>query len=104
MNLIWYNLFLDHPNTTNNPQGYWSHGIFSVVNSTMGLVYMIAGIIHGVFPYVFPFTTSSWIIKSFIKLVQSERHKKELEKYISSDIFLEIKNQVHVTEKDKING
>ena len=64
---------------------------------------MIAGIIHGVFPYVFPFTTSSWIIKSFIKLVQSERHKKELEKYISSDIFLEIKNQVHVTEKDKIN-
>ena len=98
MNLIWYNLFLDHPNSTNNPQGYWSHGIFSVVNSTMGLVYMIAGIIHGVFPYVFSFATSSWIIKAFIKLVQSERHKKELEKYISSDILLEIKNQIHVTE------
>ena len=103
MNLIWYTLFLDHPNSTNNPQGYWSHGIFSAVNSAMGLVYMIAGIIHGVFPYVFPFTTSSWIIKAFIKLVQSERHKKELEKYISSDILLEIKNQIHVTE-DKING
>ena len=101
MNLIWYNLFLEHPNSTNSPQGYWSHGIFSVVNSTMGLVYMIAGIIHGVFPYVFPFATSSLIIKAFIKLVQSKRHKKELEKYISSDILLEIKNQIHVTEKDK---
>ena len=103
MNLIWYSLFLEHPNSTNNPQGYWSHGIFSVVNSTMGLVYMIAGIIHGVFPYVFPFATSSWIIKAFIKLVQSKRHKKELKKYISSDILLEIENQIHVTE-DKING
>ena len=104
MKLIWYNLFLEHPNSTNNPQGYWSHGIFSVVNSAMGLVYMIAGIIHGVFPYVFPFATSSWIIKSFIKLVQSERHNKELKKYISSDILLEIGNQIHVTEKDKIDG
>ena len=103
MNLIWYALFLNHPNSTNNPQGYWSHGIFSVVNSAMGLVYMIAGIIHGVFPYVFPFATSSWIIKAFIKLVQSKRHKKELEKYISSDILLEIENQIHVI-KDKING
>ena len=101
MNLIWYNLFLEHPNSTNNPQGYWSHGIFSVGSSVRGLVYMIAGIIHGVCPHVFPFATSSWIIKTFIKLVQSERHKKELEKYISSDILLEIKNQIHVTEKDK---
>ena len=103
MNLIWYSLFLEHPKSTNNPQGYLTHGIFSVVSSAKGLVYMIAGIIHGVFPYVFPFTTSSWIIKAFIKLVQSKRHKKELEKYISSDILLEIENQIHVI-KDKING
>ena len=103
MNLIWYNLFLEHPNSTNNPQGYWSHGIFSVGSSVRGLVYMIAGIIHGGCPHVFPFATSSWIIKAFIKLVQSKRHKKELEKYISSDILLEIENQIHVI-KDKING
>jgi len=95
MNLIWYSLFLEHPKSTNNPQGYWTHGIFSVVSSTKGLVYMIAGIVHGVFPCIFPFATSSWIIKTFVKLVKSERHKKELEKYISSDILLEIENQIH---------
>ena len=95
MNLIWYSLFLEHPKSTNNPQGYLTHGIFSVVSSAKGLVYMIAGIIHGVFPCVFPFATSSRIIKTFIKLVKSERHKKELEKYISSDILLEIENQIY---------
>ena len=90
-----YKVFLEHPYDTDNPQSYWKHGLFSVYNSALGLWYMIAGIIHGVFPYVFPFATSSWIIKAFIKLVQSKRHKKELEKYISSDILLEIENQIH---------
>ena len=95
MNLIWFNLFLEHPNSTDNPQGYWKHGIFSIVNSAKGLSYMMAGIVHGILPCVFPFTTSSWIIKSFIKLVRTERHKKELQKYISSDILLEIENQIN---------
>ena len=72
-------IFLEHPNDTDNPQGYWAHGKFSVVNSLKGIAYMIAGIAHGVFPIKFPFTTSSWIIRSFVKLVESERLKEELD-------------------------
>ena len=76
-------IFLDHPNDTDNPQGYWAHGKFSIINSLKGILYMKAGIIHGLFPILFPFTTSSWIIRSFVKLVESDRHKEELDKYIS---------------------
>jgi hypothetical protein len=82
--MLFYKIFLEHPNDTDNPQGYCAHGKFSAVNSLKGIVYMLAGVVHGIFPILFPFTTSSWIIRSFIKLVESERHEEELDKYISS--------------------
>ena len=88
--MLFYKIFLEHPNDTDNPQGYWAHGKFSVVNSLKGIAYMIAGIVHGVFPIIFPFTTSSWIIRSFVKLVESERHKEELDKYISTQFAMKL--------------
>ena len=83
-------IFLEHPNGTDNPQGYWAHGKFSVTNSLKGIVYMLAGIVHGILPILFPFTTSSWIIRSFVKLVESERHKEELDKYISTQFAMKL--------------
>ena len=88
---LWYKLFLEHPNETDNPQGYWAHGKFSVTNSLKGIVYMLAGVIHGIFPILFSFTTSSWIIRSFVKLVESERHQDELKKYVSQKLVRQLR-------------
>ena len=92
-------IFLDHPNGTDNPQGYWAHGKFSIINSLKGILYMKAGIIHGLFPILFPFTTSSWIIRSFVKLVESDRHKEELDKYISLSLTRKLLRDKKVAEK-----
>jgi hypothetical protein len=71
-------LFLDHPHSTKNPQGYFKHGLFSVANSLLLMFYCVLGVIHGLVPGLFPFSTSSAIIRSFCKLVASERHQEEL--------------------------
>ena len=92
-------IFLDHPNGTDNPQGYWAHGKFSIINSLKGILYMKAGIIHGLFPILFPFTTSSWIIRSFVKLVESDRHKEELNKYISLSLTRKLLRDKKLDEK-----
>ena len=92
--MILYQIFLEHPSSTYNPQGYWEHGLFSIINSTKGIWYMIAGIIHGIIPCLLPFATSSFIIRSFTKLVNSKRHHEELKLYISSDVLAKINGQV----------
>ena len=73
-------LFTEHPNDTDNPQGYWKHGIFAFTNWVVLIWYCLLGIIHSVFPFVFKFSTSSAIIRSYRKLVLSDRHLPELEK------------------------
>ena len=87
--LLW-KIFCEHPTSTSNPQGYWEHGAFSVVNSAKGIWYMIAGLIHGILPCLFPFATSSFIIRTFCKLVIGGRHVNELEKYISKEVITKI--------------
>ena len=95
-------IFLEHPNGTDNPQGYWAHGKFSIINSLKGILYMKAGIVHGIFPILFPFTTSSWIIRSFAKLVESNRHKEELDKYISIELVRKLLRDKKLSEKQRI--
>ena len=73
-------LFTEHPNDTDNPQGYWKHGIFAFTNCVVLIWYCLLGIIHSVFPFVFKFSTSSAIIRSYRKLILSDRHLPELEK------------------------
>ena len=72
------NLFTEHPRDTDNPQTYWEHGKFSIGNSFILIYYGIHGIIHGIFPFWFKFTTSDAIIKVFKKLVDSRRHIDQL--------------------------
>ena len=74
------NPFTKHPSETVNPQSYFKHGKFAFINSVILILAGIAGMIHAVFPFLFKFTTSTVIIKSFKKLLDSERHKKELNK------------------------
>ena len=88
-----YRVFLEHPHSTDNPQSYFKHGLFSTVNSAIGLWYMIAEIIHGFVPYVFPFNTSSYLIRSFKKLVLSRRHTEELRKLLDKEFFKELNKQ-----------
>ena len=92
-------IFLEHPNDTDNPQGYWAHAKFSILNSIKGIAYMKAGILHGIFPILFPFTTSSWIIRSFVKLVESERHKDELKKYVSQKLVRQLRRDTKEYDK-----
>ena len=94
-------IFLEHPNDTNNPQGYWAHAKFSITNSLKGIAYMKAGIVHGIFPILFPFTTSSWIIRSFAKLVESNRHGEELNKYISIELVRKLLRDKKMSEKQR---
>ena len=70
-------LFLEHPHRTKNPQTYWEHGAFSVGNSLKLMFFCLLGVVHGLVPRLFPFSTSSAIIRSFCKLVASERHEEE---------------------------
>ena len=96
-------LFTEHPNDTDNPQGYWKHGLFAFANCVVLMWYCLLGIIHSVFPFVFKFSTSSAIIRSYRKLILSDRHLPELEKCgFNRDGSL---NKTFVsTEYNKISG
>ena len=74
------NPFTAHPKGTVNPQTYWEHGKFAFVNSLILVYAGIIGMIHAIFPFVFPFITSTIVIRSFKKLVASRRHQEELRK------------------------
>ena len=76
-----HKLFTEHPNSTENPQGYWAHCLFSLTNSVILMWFCLLGIVHSFFPFVFKFSTSSAIIRSFKKLVKSNRHGPEMVKY-----------------------
>ena len=84
---IIYKIFLEHPNSTDNPQGYLAHGIFSGTNSIKLIGFGLLGIIHGIIPCVFKFSTSSYIIRSFVILSRSNRHKKEIKNYVSQEVL-----------------
>lgn len=61
-----------------NPQSYMQHCRFACMNSAILIYGGLIGIIHGIFPFLFKFNTSSIVIKSMKKLIDSRRHKKEL--------------------------
>ena len=66
-------------NMGRNPQSYYSHCIFSIKNSSILILGGVLGVIHGLFPFLFQFNTSTIVVQSFKKLVDSNRHKKELQ-------------------------
>ena len=70
--------FTNHPHQTKKPQSYCKHATFAIYNSFHLIFAGFIGIIHGVFPFCFPFYTSSIIIHSFQKLLESERHNNEV--------------------------
>ena len=83
-------LFLEHPHRTKNPQTYWEHGAFSVGNSLKLMFFCLLGVVHGLVPRLFPFSTSSAIIRSFCKLVASERHEEEFRTLMTMVVIEEL--------------
>tara|TARA_R110000751_G_scaffold282488_2_gene385655 strand:+ start:178 stop:522 length:345 start_codon:yes stop_codon:yes gene_type:complete len=85
------NLFTGHITDTDNPQSYWVHGRFAFMNSFKLLLCCILGMIHAVFPWWFKFTTSTAVIKAFKIIVDSKRHRRELQDiipdYLNKDRF-----------------
>ena len=73
-------IWTDHPRATDNPQGYWTHAAFAGKNSLIIIFAGLIGLIHAVFPFLFPFFASTVVIRSFKKLVDSKRHEPELER------------------------
>ena len=70
--------FTNHPQQTKNPQSYCKHSMFAIYNSFHLIFAGLIGVIHGIFPFCFPFYTSSVVIRSFQKLLESERHNNEV--------------------------
>ena len=97
-----HNLFIEHPNSTENSQGYWAHCLFSLTNSVVLMWFCLLGIVHSFFPFVFKFNTSSAVIRSFKKLVESNRHLPEMKKYEMIELYRQAIQEVDVmgTEKD----
>jgi hypothetical protein len=77
-----FKFLTNHLKDTGNPQTYFQHFRVAFVNSCWLLIASIAGIIHAIFPWWFPFYTSTVIIKCFKILVDTERHKEEFKEII----------------------
>ena len=75
-------IWTDHPRATDNPQGYWAHAAFAGRNSLIIIFAGLVGLIHAAFPFLFPFFTSTVVIRSFKKLVDSRRHEPELRREV----------------------
>ena len=75
-------------NMGENPQSYYSHCMFSVKNSLILIFGGVLGVIHGVLPFLFPYHTSSILVHSFRKLVDSKRHKHELREILPEGYLL----------------
>ena len=81
--------FTEHPNSTSNPQSYCKHGIFAIYNSFTLIIAGSVGIIHGIFPFLFPFYTSSIVIQSFKKILESNRHNNEVLQILGGGISID---------------
>jgi len=93
-------LFTEHPGETENPQTYWQHGKFAAGNSFKLILAGIAGVIHAVYPPAFSFYTSTRVIKSFKKLVESKRHIDELKReFGENNVRINDVNQLTITIK-----
>jgi hypothetical protein len=91
--VLYYRMFIEHPNSTDDPRGYWAHCSFSLKNSLVLMFFCLLGVIHSIFPCVFKFSTSSAVIRSFRIIVRSQRHKEEIRKYISKEDMQKLTEQ-----------
>lgn len=79
----------DHIKDTDNPQTYYQHFKIAFFNSLRLLIASIKGIIHACFPWWYPFDTSTEIIKCFKILVDTKRHKLELQEHLGEGYIIE---------------
>lgn len=86
-----FNVLTSHVKDTDNPQTYWNHGKGAFMNSLKLLICCAAGVVHSIFPWWFKFTTSTAVIKAFKIIVDSKRHRREIQsiipEYLNKDKF-----------------
>lgn len=80
--------FTNHIKDTKNPQSYYQHGKFAFINSAKITIAGLLGMVHAIFPWWFPFVTSTAVIKSFKSLVDSKRHVTELNEIMPDGYLL----------------
>ena len=72
------NIFTDHPNYGDKFFGYFEHGIFTFKCSVKGLVASLCGLIHGVFPFLFPDTSAKLYIEIYVAIEKAGRYTDEI--------------------------
>ena len=77
-----FKAFTRHLRETENPQTYGQHFRIAFFNSLNVFWAGFQGIIHAFIPPIWPFETSTQIIKSFKILIDTKRHKAELRKHL----------------------
>jgi hypothetical protein len=82
-----FDFLTDHIRNNDNPQTYLEHGRFAFTNSLILLWGGLIGIVHAIFPWWFPFATSSIVIASMRKLIDSGRHRNELQQLMPGYIL-----------------
>ena len=82
-----YNL-TSHVRETENSQTYLEHGKFAMVNSSILVWAGLLGMIHAVLPNLFQFHASETVVRSFMKLCDSRRHKDELNRLMPEGYVL----------------
>ncbi len=69
-----WNPFVEHPRSTDAGQGYWAHAAFAATNSLTLVWAGLAGLVHAVFPWWFPFYAAETVIRMFDTMQRSGRH------------------------------
>lgn len=79
--------FFSHLKETENPQSYYDHWKVAFFGSLKLIGAGIAGLIHSFVPPLFPFFTSTRVIQVFKILVDTRRHKDEIEDVFGAEIY-----------------
>jgi len=83
-----------HTRFAAHPQTYWLHAWIAIKYSTILAFGAMCGLIHGILPWLFPFTTSTIIFKSARALMMmSARHDDEVRTIFGSEFLAFIEKQ-----------
>ena len=97
------NIFTEHPSEEPS-QTYWEHGLFAVKYSTKGLIASLSGYIHAVFPFLFPYTSSTLFIEIYTAIEESGRHSEEVAQKWAEKMQENATDEYYLVPKSKTTG
>ena len=78
--------------------------MFAVKCSTKGLIASLSGYIHAVFPFLFPYTSSTLFIEIFTAIEESERHSEEIGEKWAKKLSEDETDEYYLVPKSKTTG